>query len=268
MKIKKNIPVVILAGGLGTRISEESQMKPKPMVLIGDRPILWHIMNYYSSFGFSNFIICLGYKGYLIKEFFYNYFLHQSDVEINLKTNEAKYLNSNGNDWVVKLIDTGLNTQTGGRVKQIEPYIDTDSFCLTYGDGLSNVDLDELLDFHNAHGKIASLTAIQPEGKFGALNIKGTQIDSFLEKPKGDGQWINGGFFVFNKQLFNYLNNDMQLILERAPLENLANDGELQSFQHRGFWKCMDTLRDKNELNDLAISKCPPWQEFSSLAKK
>ena len=177
-------------------------------------------------------------------------------------------MNSNGNDWVVKLIDTGLNTQTGGRVKQIEPYIDTDSFCLTYGDGLSNVDLDELLDFHNAHGKIASLTAIQPEGKFGALNIKGTQIDSFLEKPKGDGQWINGGFFVFNKQLFNYLNNDMQLILERAPLENLANDGELQSFQHRGFWKCMDTLRDKNELNDLAISKCPPWQEFSSLAKK
>ncbi|MEK9728074.1 MAG: glucose-1-phosphate cytidylyltransferase [Candidatus Margulisiibacteriota bacterium] len=259
------MPVVILAGGLGTRISEESVIKPKPMVKIGARPILWHIMKHYSLYGYNNFIICLGYKGYLIKEYFSNYFLHESDVEINLGSNTVSYLNSNAENWNVKLIDTGQTTQTGGRLKRVENFITTDRFCLTYGDGVSNVDLNQLDSFHQTHGKIATLTAIQPEGKFGALNITDHKIDSFSEKPKGDGQWINGGFFMLNKQIFSYLNDGDETIFERKPLEALAENGELQAFHHNGFWKCMDTLKDKNDLNELAKSPCPPWFNESKI---
>lgn len=252
--------VVILAGGLGTRISEESHLKPKPMIEIGDRPVLWHIMKTYSHFGFNDFIICLGYKGYLIKEYFANYYLHQSDVTIDLKENDMQIHNSKAEPWRVTLVDTGLNTMTGGRIKRIQKYIENKTFMLTYGDGVGSVDIAELLKFHKRHNKYATVTAVQPSGRFGALNVdENNSILSFQEKPKGDGAWINGGFFVLEPQIFNYINGD-ETLWERQPLEGLAKDGQLVAYKFTGFWQPMDTLRDKNHLEDLWKSGNAPWK--------
>lgn len=252
--------VVILAGGLGTRISEESHLKPKPMIEIGDRPILWHIMKIYSHFGFNDFIICLGYKGYLIKEYFANYYLHQSDMTIDLKENDLQIHNSKAEPWKVTLVDTGLNTMTGGRIKRIQKYVENKTFMLTYGDGVGSVDIAELLKFHKRHNKYATVTAVQPSGRFGALNVdENNNILSFQEKPKGDGAWINGGFFVLEPQVFNYINGD-ETLWERQPLEGLAKDAQLVAYKFTGFWQPMDTLRDKSHLEELWKSGNAPWK--------
>jgi len=251
--------VVILAGGFGTRLSEETEIKPKPMVEIGGKPILWHIMKIYSSFGFNDFIICLGYKGYVIKEYFANYFLHMSDVTIDLKNNKIEIHNVKSEPWRVTLVDTGLNTMTGGRIKRIQQYVADETFMLTYGDGLGNININELLEFHRKHGKYATITAVQPTGRFGALKLKGNQVLAFKEKPKGDGGWINGGFFVLEPEIFNYIEGD-ETVWEKEPLENLAKDGQLMAYKHKGFWKPMDTLRDKRELESLWQSGNPPWK--------
>jgi glucose-1-phosphate cytidylyltransferase len=252
---------VILAGGFGTRLSEETQNIPKPMVPIGGKPILWHIMKIYSSYGINDFIILLGYKGYVIKEYFANYFLHQSDVTIDLNTNSIEILNNSAEPWKVTLIDTGLHTMTGGRVKRVEELIGDETFMLTYGDGVSDVDIDKLLKSHYQHGKAVTMTAVQPEGRFGSLKFTGNQkVAAFEEKPKGDGSWINGGFFVCNPKVFSYINKGDETVFEKEPLENLAIDGELYSFKHYGFWKPMDTLRDNKVLNDLWDSKKASWK--------
>lgn len=252
--------VVILAGGLGTRLSEETDIKPKPMVEIGGKPILWHIMKLYSHYGVKDFIICLGYKGYLIKEYFSNYFLHQSDVTIDLQKNKMEIHNCKAEPWKITLIDTGLNTMTGGRIKRIQKYVGDETFMLTYGDGVGNVNIKELLEFHKQHGKYATLTAVQLEGKFGALKLDDQDnVLSFLEKPKGDGVWINGGFFVLEPQIFDYIKGD-DTFWEREPLEQLAQNGQLVTRKHNDFWKCMDVLRDKIELEDLWNSGNPPWK--------
>ncbi len=251
---------VILAGGLGTRISEETQSKPKPMVEIGGRPILWHIMKIYSQHGINDFVICLGYKGYVIKEYFANYYRHMSDIVYDLKNNEVKILNSSSEPWKVSLIDTGEETMTGGRVKFIKNYLDYDNdFCLTYGDGLSDVNITELIKFHKSHKKYATLTAAKPPGRFGAVKMddKGNVLD-FLEKPAGDGGYINGGFFVLNKKVFDYIDGP-QTVWEKEPLEKLVDDNQLVSFKHDGFWQPMDTLRDKNYLEDLWDSNKAYW---------
>lgn len=252
--------VVILAGGLGTRISEESHLKPKPMIEIGDSPILWHILKYYSHYGFSEFIICCGYKGYYIKEFFADYYLHRSDITFDFSDNNRMIIHNNiAEPWKVTVVDTGLETQTGGRLKRIEKYVNNETFMLTYGDGLSDVDLNELCEFHKAHGKIATLTAIQPGGRFGVLDIdEGQQINKFAEKAQEDGGWINGGFMVLEPGIFKYINGDMT-VLERDPLENLSKDKELMAYKHTGFWRCMDTLRDKETLEYLCKVKQAPW---------
>lgn len=253
---------VILAGGFGTRLSEETNNIPKPMVSIGGKPILWHIMKIYSTHGINDFVILLGYKGYVIKEYFANYFLHQSDVKIDIKNNNVEILNNSAEPWKVTLLDTGLNTMTGGRVKRIENLIGNETFMLTYGDGVSDVNLSELLKSHNEHGKAVTMTAVQPEGRFGSLKFMDNhKIASFEEKPKGDGSWINGGFFVCNPKVFSYINND-QSVFEKEPLENLAKDGELYSFKHYGFWKPMDTLRDNKILNELWESKEAKWKTW------
>ncbi len=249
---------VILAGGLGTRISEESVSRPKPMIEIGGRPILWHIMKMYSSHGINDFVICCGYKGYVIKEYFANYFLHMSDVTIDMSNNSIEVHHKKAEPWKVTLVDTGEATQTGGRLKRVADYID-DDFCMTYGDGVSSVDITSLLKFHQAHGKLATMTAVQPPGRFGALEIDGTQINSFLEKPQGDGGWINGGFFVLNPKVLSLIEGD-EILWEKQPLENLAKQGQLQSFFHAGFWQPMDTLRDKNHLEELWSSGKAPWK--------
>jgi len=252
--------VVILAGGLGTRLSEETVIRPKPMVEIGGKPILWHIMKNYSHFGFNDFIICLGYKGYMIKEYFANYNLHMSDVTIDIKNNSMETHHNFSEPWKVSLIDTGDTTMTGGRVKRIHPYIGDEPFMLTYGDGVSDVNIPELLKFHSAKRKIGTLTAIRPPGRFGVLDIRNDQtITSFLEKPPGNGGHINGGFFVFEPELFDYLKDDTT-ILERAPLESLAKKGQLNAFKHEGFWYAMDTLRDKNYLEEEWASGKAPWK--------
>ncbi|SNZ06196.1 glucose-1-phosphate cytidylyltransferase [Persephonella hydrogeniphila] len=251
--------VVILAGGFGTRLSEETDIKPKPMVEIGGKPILWHIMKIYSAYGFNDFIICLGYKGYVIKEYFANYFLHMSDVTIDLKNNQMEIHNVKTEPWKVTLIDTGLNTMTGGRIKRIQPYIENETFMLTYGDGVGNINIRELLEFHKKHGKYATLTAVQPSGRFGALDLNDNEVKAFKEKPKGDGAWINGGFFVLEPKIFDYIEGD-ETVWERDPLENLAKDGQLMAYKHTGFWKPMDTLRDKRELETLWQSGNPPWK--------
>jgi glucose-1-phosphate cytidylyltransferase len=254
--------VVILAGGLGTRLSEETDLKPKPMVEICGKPIIWHIMKIYSHYGFNEFIICLGYKGYVIKEYFANYFLHQSDVTIDLRGNQKKMEihNCRAEEWNITLIDTGLNTMTGGRIKRIAPYVGNETFMLTYGDGVSNVNIFNLLDFHKKHGKYATLTAVQPSGKFGALEVNETgEVLSFQEKPKGDGAWINGGFFVLDPNIFDYIDSDATL-WEREPLERLTKDGQLAAYKHYDFWKCMDTLRDKMELENLWNSGNAYWK--------
>ena len=251
---------LILAGGYGTRISEESQLKPKPMIEIGGKPILWHIMKLYSKFGHNEFIILLGYKGYVIKEYFINYFYHQSDITIDIKSNNINIHNTNAEPWKITLLDTGLNTQTGGRIKQAEKFINNEPFMLTYGDGVSNININDLTNFHKNHGKLITMSSTQPEGRFGALNIdKDNKITQFLEKPKGDGSWVNIGFFVCEPNVLNYLSNDSNCIFERAPLENLAKDNELYTFQHTGFWKCMDTLRDKQQLEKMWQNK-PEWK--------
>lgn len=254
--------VLILAGGFGTRISEESDIKPKPMIDIGGKPIIWHIMKHYSSFGHNEFVILLGYKSYVIKEYFANYYLHNSDVTIDTANQTMEIHNNYSENWKITLIDTGLHTMTGGRVKRAKDYIGNEPFMLTYGDGVSDVNLKELLDFHKRHGKKITMTSIQPEGRFGALKIEeDNKISNFLEKPKGDGAWINGGFFVCEPSVLNYIQND-ETIFEREPLENLAKEGELYSFKHAGFWKCMDTLRDKNQLNEMWDSGKAKWKSW------
>jgi len=245
--------VVILAGGFGTRLSEETELKPKPMIEIGGRPILWHIMKLYSHYGFNDFIICLGYKGYVIKEYFLNYFVHMSDITVDLSCGSTEIHNTYSDPWKVTLVDTGLNTMTGGRIKRVKDYINNETFMMTYGDGVGDVDMRALLDFHRKHGKLATVTAVQPSGKFGAITIgNNNSIETFIEKPAGDGSWINGGFFVLDSSVINYVNGD-NTIWEREPLEQLARDRQLMAYKHKGFWKPMDTLRDKRELDDFWI---------------
>ncbi|MFM7851881.1 MAG: glucose-1-phosphate cytidylyltransferase [Flammeovirgaceae bacterium] len=250
---------LILAGGFGTRLSEETDVKPKPMTEIGGKPILWHIMKIYSHYGFNEFVILLGYKGYQIKEYFSNYFLHQSDVTIDLETNKMQVHNNTSEPWKITLLDTGLHTMTGGRIKRAKEFVGNEPFMLTYGDGVADIDISKLVAFHTSHKKLITMTAVQPEGRFGALSFSnGDRVDSFLEKPKGDGTWINGGFFVCQPEVIDYIPDDAT-VFEREPLENLAADGQLFSFRHDGFWKCMDTLRDKNQLNEL-WSTNPKWK--------
>jgi glucose-1-phosphate cytidylyltransferase len=256
--------VVIFAGGMGTRISEESQLRPKPMIEIGGKPILWHIMKIYESYGFNDFIICLGYKGYMIKEYFMNYYMHNSDLTIDLANNEVKIHETNAESFKITLVDTGLETRTAGRLKRISRHINNESFMLTYGDGLADIDLGKLLEFHRKHGKTATVTSIQPAGKFGSLDIdEHNNVNKFIEKPKGDGYWINGGFFILNPNIFDYLEGDCDDIMwEDAPLEKLAIDGELFAYKHNGFWKCMDALRDKVELEELWNSGNAKWKNW------
>jgi glucose-1-phosphate cytidylyltransferase len=251
---------VLLAGGLGSRISEETILKPKPMIEIGGMPILWHIMKNYSTFGINEFVICLGYKGYMIKEFFSNYYLHNSDVTVDLKNNEVSISNSETEPWIVTLVDTGENTMTGGRLKKVEKYLD-DTFCLTYGDGLSDVNITSLIDFHKNKKKSATLTAVQPPGRFGSLSILDDAVLKFIEKPKGDNSWINGGFFVFETNVFDFIKND-STILEKDPLTSLSTQNQLNAYKHNGFWQPMDTLRDKNYLEGLWNSKNIPWKTW------
>jgi glucose-1-phosphate cytidylyltransferase len=254
--------VVILAGGLGSRLSEETVVKPKPMVEIGERPILWHIMKCYAAHGMRDFIICTGYKGYLIKEYFSNYFLHTSDITFDIGKNSMEVHQSNGEDWRVTVVDTGLGTQTGGRLKRVQRYLGDEDFCFTYGDGLSDVDVPALLAFHKAHGKLATVTAVQPSGKFGALVMDNGRVLEFMEKPQGDGNWINGGFFVFSPKVLDYLEADTT-VLELEPLQALAKQGQLQAYQHKGFWQPMDTLRDRSVLEALWQSGQAPWKVWS-----
>ncbi len=253
---------VILAGGLGTRISEESHLRPKPMITIGDKPILWHIMKIYSHHGINDFVICLGYKGYVIKEYFANYFLHMSNVTFDIKYNTMEVHKRDAEPWKVTLIDTGADTMTGGRLKRVREYLGNEDFCCTYGDGVSDVDIKAQIAFHKKHGKLATVTAIQPPGRYGALEMNGDNVTSFSEKPAGDGAWINGGFFVFNPSFIDkYIKADEDS-LELDPMRNLAKDGQLQAWQHNGYWQAMDTLRDKNQLEDLWKGKAP-WKLWS-----
>lgn len=255
-----NMKVVLLAGGLGTRISEESHLKPKPMIEIDEQPILWHIMKIYSYYGFNEFIICLGYKGYVIKEYFANYFLHTSDVTFDMTKNEMTVHNNYSEPWKVTLIDTGLHTMTGGRVKRVQRYVGNEPFMLSYGDGVADVDIAALIKFHQAHGKYATLTAVQPGGRFGALDIDDEgAISGFREKTKEDGGWINGGFMVLQPEVFRYIKDD-STAFEREPLETLANEGQLAAYRHNGFWQCMDTQRDKFYLEGLVASGKAPWK--------
>lgn len=254
--------LVILAGGLGTRISEETHLRPKPMIEIGGRPIIWHIMKMYSSHGVNEFIICCGYKGYLIKEYFQNYFLHMSDVTIDLGKNETIVHARKAEPWKVTLVDTGEATMTGGRLARVASYIENDdAFCFTYGDGLADVNITDLIAFHRAHGKAATVTAVQPPGRYGALQINGTAVDGFSEKPRGDGGLINGGFFVLSPRVLPLIEGDATS-WEAGPLEQLARNGELQAFEHSGFWQPMDTLREKNLLEDLWSSERAPWKTW------
>lgn len=252
--------VVLLAGGLGTRLSEETVLKPKPMVEVGGMPLLWHIMKIYAAHGFNDFIVCLGYKGYIIKEYFANYFLHRSDVTIDMSNNSIKVHDSYAEPWKITLVDTGNDSMTGGRIKRIQPHVGNEPFMLTYGDGVGDVNITELVKFHKEHGKYCTVTAVQPSGRFGALNITQDQkVESFMEKPKGDGAWINGGFFVCQPEVFNYILND-QTIFEKDPMENIATEGQMKAFKHSGFWKPMDTLRDKQELEEDWSNNRAKWK--------
>jgi glucose-1-phosphate cytidylyltransferase len=249
---------VILAGGLGTRISEESQLKPKPMVEIGGRPILWHIMKIYSHYGINDFIVCLGYKGYVIKEYFANYFLHMSDVTFDMSQNHMEVHEGHAEPWRVTLVDTGTETLTGGRLKRVQPYIGSETFCFTYGDGVTDVNIKNLINFHRSHGKQVTVTAIQPPGRYGALSLDGQAIRGFQEKPAGDGAWINGGFFIMEPQVFDRIEGDGSS-WESHVLPQLAAREQLMAYKHDGFWQAMDTLRDKNHLEDLWAHN-PPWK--------
>jgi glucose-1-phosphate cytidylyltransferase len=255
--------VVIFAGGLGTRLAEETDVRPKPMVEIGGKPMLWHIMKIYSSFGFNEFVICLGYKGYFIKEYFVQYYLHNSDITIELKSNKMDVHYTNAESFTVTLVDTGLSTKTAGRLKKIHSYIGNEEFMLTYGDGVANINIKELVAFHQLHNKIATVTAVQPEGRFGSMEIENNgTVDHFKEKPKGDNKWINGGFFVLRPEVFNYLNdpNIDEIMWEDEPMQNLANDKQLIAYKHTDFWKSMDALRDKIELENLWQSGNAKWK--------
>ena len=251
--------VVILAGGLGTRISEETHLKPKPMIEIGGMPILWHIMKIYSSYDINEFVICCGYKGYLIKEYFANYSLHMSDVTFDMKKNDIQIHHKSVEPWTVTLVDTGIETMTGGRLKRIKEYVQNDTFCFTYGDCVGNIDIKDLIKFHKNEKTIATITAVQPPGRFGVLDIQKNKISFFKEKPAGDGNWINGGFFVLEPSVFDYIEDD-STIWEREPLENLSNDGRLSAYKHDGFWHPLDTLRDKNYLQKLWEDGKAPWK--------
>lgn len=251
---------VILAGGLGTRISEETHFKPKPMIEIGGQPLLWHIMKIYSAHCINDFIICCGYKGYVIKEYFANYFLHMSDVTFDMSNNQMKVHQQKAEPWNVTLVHTGDDTLTGGRLKRIAKYLEGESaFCFTYGDGVADIDIAKQLEFHKQHGKLATVTAVQPPGRFGSLICNGTVVSGFQEKPLGDGAWINGGFFILSPQVIDLIEGD-QCIWEEYPLQTLASRGELEAFKHKGFWQPMDTLRDKNNLENLWLQSSPPWK--------
>jgi len=250
---------VILAGGAGTRISEESAVRPKPMVEIGGRPIIWHLMKIYSAQGINEFVICLGYKGYLIKEYFANYFLHMSDVTLDLTRNSMEVHQNAAEPWKVTLIDTGEHSQTGGRLKRIEDYVDGETFCMTYGDGLADIDISSLLECHRREGVLATVTAVKPPGRFGALQMDGSRVSEFTEKPQGDGGWISGGFFVLSPRVFGYIAND-ETLWENEPLKRLAAEGQLAAYFHTGFWQPMDTIRHKQILEDLWSSGVPPWK--------
>ena len=253
---------IILAGGLGTRIAEETHLKPKPMIEIGGRPLLWHIMKIYSFHGVNDFIICCGYKGYIIKEYFANYFLHMSDVTFDMSKNQMEVHQKNAEPWRVTLVDTGEQTLTGGRLKRVAKYVcDDEVICFTYGDGVADVDISQQIDFHKSHGKLATVTAVQPPGRYGALLRSGTNVQGFQEKPPGDGAWINGGFFVLNPKVIDFIDGDNSS-WEGSPLETIAQKGELESFEHTGFWQPMDTLRDKNYLEDLWSSGKAPWKKW------
>ena len=253
--------VLLLAGGFGTRLSEETDVKPKPMVEIGGKPILWHIMKIYSTYGFNEFVVLLGYKGYIIKEYFANYFLHQSDVTIDLKHNRMEVLNNSSEPWKVTLLDTGLNTMTGGRIKKAKKVVGNEPFMLTYGDGIGNIDINKLLKFHKSHGKSMTMTSSQPDGRFGALNIdSNNKVLEFKEKPKGDGSWINAGYFVCEPDVFDYIDDGDDVVFEQKPLQNLAKDGKIYTHKHEGFWMPMDTLRDKNKLNEMWNQNKAPWK--------
>ena len=257
-----SIPVVILAGGLGTRISEETVHKPKPMVEIGGKPILWHVMKIYSSYGYDEFIICCGYKGYVIKEYFANYFLHMSDITFDMQKNEMEVHHERAEPWKVTLVDTGEHSLTGGRLKRVKEYLkDKEEFFFTYGDGVGDVDIKSLLELHRKHGKKATLTATLPPGRFGALDMSDNKVNTFKEKPKGDGAKINGGFFVLSPGVIDYIDGDLTT-WEEEPLVNLAKDGELMAFEHEGFWQPMDTLRDKIKLNALWDDNKAPWKNW------
>ena len=252
---------VLLAGGFGTRLSEETDLKPKPMVEIGGKPILWHIMKIYSTYGINEFVILLGYKGYYIKEYFANYFLHQSDVTIDLRDNKIEVLNNSSEPWKVTLLDTGLNSMTGGRIKRAQEFIGNEPFLLTYGDGVADINIDDLVKFHKSHGKIMTMTSAQPDGRFGALDInEDNQVKSFQEKPKGDGSWINAGYFVCEPKVFDYIKNADNTVFEQEPLKNLAKDSEIFTYKHNDFWMPMDTLRDKNILNEMWDENKAPWK--------
>lgn len=255
---------LLLAGGFGTRFSEETEIKPKPMINIGPNPILWHIMKIYSQYGFNDFVVLLGYKGYVIKEYFVNYFMHQSDIEIDLSDNQIKILNTKSEPWKITLLDTGLDTMTGGRILKAKDVVGDESFMLTYGDGVGNVNIKELVNFHKLHGKAVTMTTVQPEGRFGGVsfNEKTGLVDKFMEKPVGDGGWINAGFFVCEPKAFEYINGGLSTIWEREPLENLAKDGELFSYKHYGFWKPMDTQRDNKQLNDAWNNNKALWKTW------
>jgi len=254
--------VVILAGGLGTRISEETSLRPKPMVEIGGKPILWHIMKIYSAHGVNDFVICCGYKGYVIKEYFANYFLHMSDVTFDMSNQNSMQIHQHfAEPWKVTLVDTGENTQTGGRLKRVRDYVKDEDFCFTYGDGVSNINITELIAFHKNHGKQATVTAVQPPGRFGALDLNGTSVTNFVEKPHGDGMFINGGFFVLSPKVIDLIEEDSS-IWERKPLEKLATSNQLEAFIHKGFWQPMDTLRDKQHLEELWSKGNAPWKNW------
>ncbi|WP_044418026.1 glucose-1-phosphate cytidylyltransferase [Halarcobacter anaerophilus] len=253
--------VLLLAGGLGTRLSEETELKPKPMVEIGGKPILWHIMKIYSTYGFNEFVVLLGYKGYYIKEYFSNYFLHQSDVTLDISTGKMEVLNNSSEPWKITLLDTGIDSMTGGRIKRAQNFIGDEPFMLTYGDGVSDINIKKLLEFHKSHGKAMTMTSAQPDGRFGALDIdEKNMVLEFKEKPKGDGGWINAGFFVCEPKVFDYITEGDSTIFEQKPLINLAKDGEIYTYKHDSFWKPMDTLRDKQQLQKLWETKKAPWK--------
>jgi len=254
---------VILAGGLGTRISEESVSRPKPMIEVGNRPILWHIMKIYSTYGINDFVICCGYKGYMIKEYFANYFVHQSDITIDLENNDIHVHRKQAEPWKITLIDTGEHSMTGGRLRRVKDYVaDEEAFCFTYGDGVADIDIGALVEHHQQHGKLATVTAVQPPGRYGALKLDGNNVEGFMEKPKGDGGWINGGFFVLSPKAVDYIAGD-ETPWEEAPLENIAAEGQLEAYFHSGFWQPMDTLRDKNHLEKLWSDREAPWKMWS-----